>query len=416
VPPWVTETRPPRRRSLPAIVVALLLVAAGLAGLAIGHNVWHQSSTGATTGNGGFNNGNGFPFGGNGGNGSGNNGGGSRFGSGGTIPGSTGNGSTGGNGPSDASSIAAKIAPALVDIDTTLSYAGGEAAGTGIVLTADGIVLTNNHVISGSTRITATDVGNRHQYSATVVGYDRTHDIAVIKLKNASGLPTASIADSSAVRVGDQVVGVGNAGGLGGTPSNAGGTVTALDQAITATDESDNSSEQLTGLIQVDADIQPGDSGGALVNAKSQVIGIDTAASQGFSFQTTSGQGFAIPINQGREISDEIRAGQASELVHIGPTAFLGVLVDVSSSGSTPTGGVPGAVLKDVVPQAPAAEAGLTQGDVITALGGHAITSSSGLTAALVRYHPGDKVQLQWVDDAGQSHSTTIRLATGPAA
>jgi len=160
------------------------------------------------------------------------------------------------------------------------------------------VVLTNNHVIDGATSISATDVGNGKTYSATVVGYDRTHDIAVLALHNASGLQTATLGNSSTASVGEDVVGVGNAGGTGGTPSAAGGTITALNQSITASDEGDGTSEQLTGLIQTNANIQPGDSGGALVNDQGEVLGVDTAASAGFQFQSNGGQqgtqGFAI--------------------------------------------------------------------------------------------------------------------------
>ena len=184
-------------------------------------------------------------------------------------------------------------------------------------------------------RISVTDVGNGKTYTASVVGYDRTKDIAVLQLHNASGLTTANLANSSTASVGEDVVGVGNAGGTGGTPSAAGGTVTALNQSITASDEGDGTSEQLSGLIETNADIQPGDSGGALVNTSGQVLGIDTAASAGFSFQSndqSSGtQGFAIPIDTALTIARQIVAGNSSSTVHIGTTAFLGV--EVSQSG-----------------------------------------------------------------------------------
>ncbi len=204
-------------------------------------------------------------------------------------------------GPSDVNAIASKVDPGLVDVNTTLGYQQEQAAGTGIVLTSNGVILTNNHVIDGATSIQVTDVGNQKTYTASVVGYDRTKDIAVLQLHNASGLQTARLANSSNASVGQQVVGVGNAGGTGGTPSAAGGTVTALNQSITASDEGDGTSEQLSGLIQTNANIQPGDSGGALVDTSGQVLGVDTAASDGYSFQyngqSSGNQGFAIPIN-----------------------------------------------------------------------------------------------------------------------
>ena len=242
--------------------------------------------------------------------------------------------------------IAAKVDPGLVDINTTLGYAQQQAAGTGIVISSNGVILTNNHVINGATKISVTDVGNQKTYTAKVVGYDRSHDIAVLQLQNASGLQTAPLATSNA-SVGQNVVGVGNAGGTGGTPSAAGGTVTALNQSITASDQGDGTSEQLTGLIETNADIQPGDSGGALVNTSGQVIGVDTAASAGFSFQfngqSQGNQGFAIPINTALSVARQIEAGNSSSTVHIGETAFLGVEISPQGgSGSSDNGGFGG--------------------------------------------------------------------------
>jgi S1-C subfamily serine protease len=314
------------------------------------------------------------------------------------------------------SGIAAKVDPALVDINTEL-YSGGRAAGTGIVLTSNGEVVTNNHVIDGATSISVTDVGNGRTYSADVVGYDRTGDIAVIQLLNASGLTTASIGNSDGVSVGDQVVALGNAGGTGGTPSEADGQVTALNQSITASDAGAGTSENLTGLIQTNAALQPGDSGGSLVDSSGRVIGIDTAASEGFSFQG-SGQGYAIPIKTALGIAQQIAARQTSSTIHIGPTAFLGVEIQPSSSsaniGSGSSGS--GATLAGVIQGQPAAQAGLAAGDVITSLGGKSIDSPETLSAVVSQYKPQDKVELGWTDTSGGSHTATIQLATGPAA
>ncbi len=367
-----------------------------LVGLGLGHSVWRSSPTSISNGSGGSgSNSPGF-----GGNPFGSNGGGAGSGS----------GNSGGSGaPSNTSAIATKVSPDLVDIATDLTYEHGEAFGTGIVLTSKGLILTNNHVISGATRVRVTDVGNHQTYTGSVVGYDRAHDVAVVQLQNASGLATATIGNSSKVSVGDGIVGLGNAGGVGGTPSSAGGTVTALDQTITATDEGDGSTEQLTGLIQVNADIQPGDSGGALVDTSGRVIGIDTAASAGFNFQTVGGQGFAVPINEATGIARQIENGQSTSTIHIGPTAFLGVLVSTTSSGG------PGATLSDAVPGGPAAVAGLAGGDTITSLEGHSVDKPSTLTNLILGYRPGQKVVVGWSDTAGQSHNTTITLVSGPA-
>ncbi len=316
-----------------------------------------------------------------------------------------------------ASQIAARVDPALVDIVSTDGRLGATSAGTGIVLTSNGEILTNNHVIQGATSIKVTDVGNGHTYTATVVGYDAAQDIAVIQLQNASGLTTASLGDSATVQAGDSVTALGNAGGKGGTPSVATGTVTALGQSITASDELSGTSEQLTGLIQTNADIQPGDSGGSLVNSYGQVIGIDTAASSGYQFQAQSGQtqAYAIPINEAVSIAKQIEAGTTSANVHIGATAFLGV--GFSAQGSFGgQGGSSGATIAQAVSGSPAAKAGLTAGDVITSVGGQSVSSASDVAHALVKYHPGDSISITWLDQSGQSHTATVPLATGPAA
>ena len=191
-------------------LASVAVVVAVVAGVGLGHVVWPSSSTPVSAspaaGSGGSSGASGsgsFPF------GNGSSGGGSYpFGNGSSGSGSSGNTSTGAGAPSDISAIAAKVSPALVDINTNLSYQNEQAAGTGMVLTSNGVVLTNNHVIDGATSISATDVGNGKSYSATVVGYDRTGDIAVIKLTGASGLQTVSTSSGTAA-VGQAVVGVG---------------------------------------------------------------------------------------------------------------------------------------------------------------------------------------------------------------
>ena len=364
--------------------------------------------------------------------------------------GSGGSGSSGSSGPSDVNAIASKVDPGLVDINTTLGYQQEQAAGTGIVLSSNGVILTNNHVIDGATSISVTDIGNNKTYTASVVGYDRTKDVAVLQLHNASGLQTATLGNSSNASVGQDVVGIGNAGGTGGTPSAVGGTVTALNQSITASDDGDGTSEQLTGLIETNADIQPGDSGGSLVNTSGDVIGMDTAASAGTSFQyngdSSGTQGFAIPIDTALSIARAIEAGSGSSTVHIGETAFLGVEINAASSGSQGAQGgdgsgggfgggfgglfggnsgstgstgntgssASGASVASTVTNGPAQEAGLAEGDVITSLGGKSIGSANDLTNAISIYHPGDKVSIGWTDGSGQTHTATVQLSSGP--
>ncbi len=318
-----------------------------------------------------------------------------------------------------ASQIAERVDPALVDIVSTDGYQQASSAGTGIVLTSNGEVLTNNHVIEGATSIKVTDVGNGRTYTATVVGYDASDDVAVIQLQNASGLTTASLGDSSTVNTGDSVVALGNAGGKGGTPSAAAGTVTGLNQSITASDELAGTSEQLTDLIQTNAEIQPGDSGGSLVNAHGQVIGMDTAASSGYQFQGQSSQtqAFAIPINKAMAIVRQIEAGTTSASVHIGATAFLGLqIAGQNSGGFGGQNGAGGVTVAGTVSGSPAAKAGLVQGDVITAVGGQSVSTAEDIPLALVKHHPGDSISITWLDASGQSHTATVTLASGPAA
>ncbi|HZV25836.1 MAG TPA: trypsin-like peptidase domain-containing protein [Acidothermaceae bacterium] len=334
-------------------------------------------------------------------------------------------GATSGSGaPANVSAIAATVSPGLVDINSTFGYQGASGAGTGIVLTSTGEILTNNHVIDGATAISVTDVGNGKTYKATVVGYDKTQDIAVLQLQGASGLKVAKIGDSSKATVGESVVAIGNAGGTGGTPSAAGGSIIALNQPITASDQLGGTSEQLTGLIEVNANVQPGDSGGSLVNSAGQVIGIDTAASgsngqydpfAAYQSGGSANQGFAIPINEALTIAREMVAGKASATVHIGGTAFLGVeLASTASYYGGPT--VSGAQIAGVIAGGTAAQAGLVGGDVITSLGGHTVDSATTLSTLMAGYHPGTKVVLGWTDVNGQAHTATVSLGSGPAA
>ena len=309
--------------------------------------------------------------------------------------------------------ITAKTNPAVVNVVSTLGYQHATSAGTGIVLTSTGEVLTNNHVIEGATAIKVTDVGNGRTYRAVVAGYDQKDDIAVLQLQHASGLATATLGNSSAVKIGDKVVGIGNAGGQGGTPDAVTGKVTALGQSITASDESAGTSEYLTGLIRSNANIKAGDSGGPLVNKYGQVIGINTAGSSSYQFDTgsTQTQAYAIPVNKAILVTAKIKAGQASSTVHIGSTAFLGV--QLMSQGGFP--GSTGVTVVGVTSGSPAARAGLQPGDEITSVGGHQISSSADVQDALAAYHPGDKISISWLDQAGQAHSATIVLGTGPA-
>jgi S1-C subfamily serine protease len=286
---------------------------------------------------------------------------------------STGNGVT-----AQTAAIAAKVDPSVVDINTVLQ--GGSGAGTGLILTSSGEILTNNHVIDGATSITVTFVSTGRAYKATVIGTDPTQDVAVIQVPGVSGLTPIQTGSSSAVAVGDAVVALGNAGGAGGTPSAVTGTVQAVNQTITASDLNGANAETLNGLIQTNAPIQPGDSGGPLVNAAGQVIGIDTAASSGRRFSAGSSVGFAIPIDQAVGIAHQIESGHATATIHIGLPAFLGVAIQPTGAGQNGSNArSSGAVVSAVEPGLPAAAIGLVAGDTITSIGGQPVTSPQTL-------------------------------------
>jgi S1-C subfamily serine protease len=304
------------------------------------------------------------------------------------------------NGNTSASAIAARVIPAIVDINTTLG--NGQAAGTGMIISPTGEILTNNHVVSGSTSITVDVEGRSQEYTAHVVGVDVSQDIAIIQIdQSVSGLPTVTFANSSSVQVGDAVVAVGNALGRGGTPPATSGHVTALDQTITAS-EGRQSSETLNGMIQSDAVIYQGDSGGALLNASGQVIGMITAGeAQGFR-SAASDVGYAISSNTAVGVANRIRAHeQASDLTY-GQVGFLGVSIQESSSGA--------ALVVGVQAGSPAASAGIAVGSTINTIGGVAITSPDTLGAAVKSHRPGDSVTVTWTASNGAHHSATVTL------
>jgi S1-C subfamily serine protease len=201
--------------------------------------------------------------------------------------------------PSNASVVAQAVDSSLVDIEAA-QPGGIESLGTGIVLRSSGEILTNDHVVSGAAKVSATDVGNGQTYGAVLVGADQAADLAVLQLDGASGLETASFGDSTSVNLGDPVVAIGNADGGGGTPSYAGGSVTGLDQAITEQSVDDGWTPPMYGLIETDAQLLPGDSGGPLVDADGDVVGVDT------SFSAANASGFAIPIDEALAVAGDI--------------------------------------------------------------------------------------------------------------
>lgn len=327
---------------------------------------------------------------------------------------STSNGSTN----LDINGITRKVSPAVVDINTVIETASGSAAaaGTGLIISSSGDVLTNNHVVEGSVSIKVRLQGKSGTYSATVIGVDPTDDIAVIHVSGVSGLPTVTIADSSTVTVGDTVYALGNALGLGGAPRVTQGTITALDQTITASDNGAQA-EQLTGMIQTDAEISPGDSGGALANSAGQVIGIITAGqAQGFRSTSTT-IAFAIPSSKAVDIANRILAGQSGNGVYIGPVGYLGVSVetlDATNQAQLGASVSSGAYVRSVVASSPAERAGITAGSVIIQVNSTAVNTATALGDALHQHKPGDQVKITWV--AGNAtHTANVTLISGPA-
>ena len=296
----------------------------------------------------------------------------------------------------------------VVVIETALGYQDASAAGTGVVLSADGTVLTNNHVIRGATTIRVRVSSRR--YSARVLGYSLESDIAVLKLRGASGLDTATFGRSSIVRRGQSVTAVGNADGQG-TLVVSRGSVVALGRKITVHDEQGESHE-LAGLIQTDAELHPGESGGPLLDARGRVIGIDTAASTGFAFHSGSNEGYAIPIDRALAIARQIRAGRESATVHVGPTAFIGIAVH--ASGYYRNGYLTGVRVDNVVAGGPADRIGLQRGDLIMTIDGTRVATPADVARLVARRHPGDTIRVTWIKGSGDRSSGNARLATGP--
>jgi S1-C subfamily serine protease len=316
--------------------------------------------------------------------------------------------STGGSLNTDA--IAAKVDPAIVDINTVVG--SGQAAGTGEIITSTGEILTNNHVVDRSTSIQVTIAGRSQTYSAHVIGVDPSSDIALIQIDgNVAGLPTVSFASSSSVKVGDPIVAIGNALGQGGTPDVSQGSITALDQTITAS-EGGSKSEQLTGMLQSDATIYPGDSGGPIVNSSGQVVGMITAGDvQGFR-SSASTVNYAIPSDTLLSVVNQIRSGQASSQIIYGQTGYIGVSVqnlDANAAAQLNLNVSSGALVQGVVSPSPAATAGITRNSVITSVAGTAITNIDDLGSTLLAHKPGERVSITWVNHSG-THSATVTL------
>jgi S1-C subfamily serine protease len=358
-----------------------------------------------------------------------------------------------------------KVEPSLVIINTTLQYTSEQAAGTGMLLNANGLVLTNNHVIENATKITATSVATGKTYPAKVVGYDVTSDVAEIQLQGASGLTPITAGNSAAVKTGTSVVAMGNAEGQSEIVP-ATGQITGLNQTITASDEGGTvSSETLHGMIETNADIVAGDSGGPLANAAGQVLGMDTAGNDVSTPGQQSAAGFAIPIKTAMALASQISAGDASSTIVIGYPPFIGIYIGEGSSsnpqaqaeqeqqnqnggfggggsgggfgggfGGSGNGGdancytsdanlsAPsdiasvnsGTLILGTICNSPATSVGLTAGSVITSANGQSVGSPASLAAILAKFKPGNTVSLTWVTPSGQTKTGTVTLTAGP--
>ncbi len=358
-----------------------------------------------------------------------------------------------------------KVERGLVIINTTLQYSSEQAAGTGMVINPDGLVLTNNHVIENATKITATVPATGRTFPAKVVGYDVTGDIALIQLQDPSGLHAVPLGEPGKVKTGDQVVALGNAEGRSEIVS-APGTITALNQTITASDQGGTvKSETLHGMIQTNAGIVSGDSGGPLVNSSGQVIGMDTAGNSVSFTQQQTTAGFAIPVNTALSVAREIAEGQASSTIVVGYPPFIGIYVGQGSDSnpqdqasqqqqnngfggfgngfgngngngngngsgngsqscytsdaglSVPSTIAPvnsGTLVLGTICNSPAAATGLTAGSVITGVDGQAVGSPQSLGTIMAKLHPGDTVPVTWVTPSGQHKSGSLALTAGP--
>ena len=287
----------------------------------------------------------------------------------------------------------------LTRIVSTNTYTGSVGVGTGMVLTSDGEVVTNHHVVEGATSVKVTVMSTGDTYTGRVVGTDSADDVAVVDLEGASGLDTVAT-DTAGVSVGDAVTAVGDGNGTEEYLSAATGSVTATDQPVTTQAEGTASGESLTGMIEISSDVVPGYSGGATYDANGDVVGMTTAATN----NTNDPDGYAIPISKVLSVAGDLAQGVRNADYDYGQPAFLGIGL---GDGTAVQGAYDGT---------PAADAGIGAGDQITAVGGVAVDTATQLRAAIASHSPGDDVSVTWTDSSGSSHTETITLANGPVA
>jgi S1-C subfamily serine protease len=298
----------------------------------------------------------------------------------------------------------AALTTGVVEIQTRYALSSGAGAGTGMVLTPSGEVLTNNHVIRGAAQIRVRLPDTGRTYRARVLGYSISADVALLELTGAAGLETVSLGNSSTVDVGDAVTAVGNEGGTG-TLTVKDGTITRRSTSITV--GGGESAARLRRVLETSADLRQGDSGGPLLDSAGRVIGVNAAASVSRSGDS---DGYAIPINRARTITAQIRSGTSTTAVHVGPTPFLGVSLGVPAGDETGAG-LP---VTGVSPGSPASRAGIEPGDVIDSFNGNAVRTRANLVSRLLRWRPGDRVRIGWMDAFGSRDSAVVTLASGP--
>ncbi len=289
-----------------------------------------------------------------------------------------------------------KVQPAVVEITVTTTQ--GQALGSGSILTTDGYVLTNDHVVQGATAIQVST--STTTYSAKVAGKDPADDLAVIKIENASNLPTITFADSSKLRVGQFVVAVGNPLGVGQSASF--GIISALNRSVS--EAPSGPANIIPNAIQTSAPINPGNSGGALIDLSGNLVGIPTlgALDPEFGNSPANGIGFAIPANRAQFIAEQIIK---NGVVTNTGRAFLGVLTSDANGG---------AFIRQLVAGGPAEQAGLQPNDTIIQIDTTAIPNSAALGSYLANKAPGDKVTVT-VNRNGTDLKITVTLGTLPA-
>jgi putative serine protease PepD len=328
--------------------------------------------------------------------------------------------------------IVKKVLPKVVSVDATgtLSYVSGnpfgignglpgeqfKSAGTGMVVSSSGLVLTNNHVIAGATSVAITLDGQTKALPAEVVGTDPSHDMALLKIVNPpKGLATVTFGNSSALVPGDAVIAIGNALGLSaGSPTVTSGIVSALGRQVTATIPNTSQTETLTNMIQTDAAINPGNSGGPLVDSSGDIVGMNTADAGTTSGGTQAQNiGFAIPSS---EVETELPVLEKGGTTG-SPGAYLGVEVEDNSPLLAQEYGFAvetGAVIIAVDPGSPASSVGLVSGDVIVGLAGKPVSSSASLGSIESSLHQGDKVSISFYEGTREV-TVPITLGTKPA-